>query len=129
MFSFAIWDAVEHELVVVRDRSGIKPLFYAELPDGLIFASESKALEPLLSASSQPQADPLLRQLSYLWCPGPGTLHPLVQSLEPGSLLRCKSGEPAAQSRWCTPTADSSSDSQSPGSHPGGPDTAPNGRS
>ena len=81
MFSFAIWDAVEHELVVVRDRSGIKPLFYAELPDGLIFASESKALEPLLSPVSQPQADPLLRQLSYLWCPGPGTLHPLVQSL------------------------------------------------
>ena len=103
MFAFAIWDAQEHELVVARDSSGIKPLFYAQLPQGLIFASEAKALAPLLPPLQQLQADPLLRQLTYLWCPGPGTLHPLVQSLEPGSLLHCRLGEPAARSRWCAP--------------------------
>ena len=103
MFAFAIWDALERELVVVRDPSGIKPLFYAQLPQGLIFASEAKALAPLLPPLPQLQADPLLRHLSYLWCPGPGTLHPLIQSLEPGSLLQCRPGEPAARSRWCAP--------------------------
>ena len=103
MFAFAIWDALERELVVVRDPSGIKPLFYAQLQQGLIFASEPKALAPLLPPLQNLQADPLLRQLSYLWCPGPGTLHPFIKSLEPGSLLRCRQGEPVALSRWCAP--------------------------
>lgn len=103
MFAFAIWDAVERELVVVRDPSGIKPLFWAQLPQGLIFASEAKALAPLLPPLEQLQADALLRQLSYLWCPGPGTLHPLIQSLEPGSLLHGRPGEAVAPSRWCPP--------------------------
>ena len=103
MFAFAIWDALERQLVVVRDPSGIKPLFYAQLPEGLIFASEAKALAPLLPPLQQLQADPLLRQLSYLWCPGPGTLHPLIQSLEPGSLLKCRPGERVARFRWCAP--------------------------
>jgi len=103
MFSFAIWDAEQRELVVVRDPSGIKPLFYAQLPQGLIFASEAKALVPLLPPQPLLQADALLRQLSYLWCPGPGTLHPLIQSLEPGSLLQCRPGEPVVPRRWCPP--------------------------
>jgi asparagine synthase (glutamine-hydrolysing) len=103
MFAFAIWDALERELVVVRDSSGIKPLFYAQLSQGLIFASEAKALAPLLPPLPQLHADHLLRQLSYLWCPGPGTLHPLIQSLEPGTLLLCRPGEPVALSRWCAP--------------------------
>lgn len=103
MFAFAIWDALERELVVVRDPSGIKPLFYAQLPQGFIFASEAKALAPLLPPLQQLQADDLLRQLSYLWCPGPGTLHPLIQSLEPGSLLQCRPGEPVVPRRWCPP--------------------------
>ena len=103
MFAFAIWDSLERELVVVRDPSGIKPLFYAQLPQGLIFASEAKALAPLLPSSSPPQADSLLRQLSFLWYPGPGTLHPLIRSLEPGSLLLCRPGEPAVRSSWCAP--------------------------
>ena len=103
MFAFAVWDSLQRELVVVRDPSGIKPLFWAQLPQGLIFASEAKALAPLLPPVHELQADPLLRQLTYLWCPGPGTLHPLIQCLEPGSLLRCKPGEPAVPSRWCAP--------------------------
>ncbi|MEJ5868360.1 asparagine synthase (glutamine-hydrolyzing) [Pseudokineococcus sp. 5B2Z-1] len=44
MFASAIWDGRVERLVLVRDRLGIKPLYYAETPDGVLFGSESKAL-------------------------------------------------------------------------------------
>ena len=103
MFAFAIWDVHNRQLVVVRDQSGIKPLFWTRLPQGLIFASEAKALAPLLPPPSQLDADAVFLQVSYLWCPGPGTLHPLIQSLEPGCLLQCQPGETVLRKRWCSP--------------------------
>jgi asparagine synthase (glutamine-hydrolysing) len=44
MFAFALYDRVEHSLLVGRDRFGIKPLYVAHRPDGLVFSSELKAL-------------------------------------------------------------------------------------
>lgn len=40
MFAFAVWDVQAEELVLIRDRFGIYPLFYAETPDGFAFGSE-----------------------------------------------------------------------------------------
>ncbi|HET8641988.1 MAG TPA: asparagine synthase (glutamine-hydrolyzing), partial [Pseudonocardiaceae bacterium] len=44
MFAFAVWDADHRSLLLARDRMGIKPLYYAPLPSGVLFASEPKGL-------------------------------------------------------------------------------------
>ena len=100
MFALAIWDGHNQELFVARDASGIKPLFWAETDGGLIFASERKALVPLLARLEHLPADPVLNHLSYLWCPGPTTLHPSIRSLEPGGLLKSKVGFRPQLQRW-----------------------------
>jgi asparagine synthase (glutamine-hydrolysing) len=44
IFALAIWDLRREELVLIRDRLGVKPLFYTRLPEGILFGSEPKAL-------------------------------------------------------------------------------------
>ena len=44
MFAFGVWDGRRQELLLARDRLGVKPLYYAKLPDGVLFGSEPKAI-------------------------------------------------------------------------------------
>ena len=87
MFAFALWDCQERRLALARDRFGIKPLLWAEVPGGLVFASELKAL--LASGIVEPVLE--LRGLFDLLATGsvcqPGTMIRGVRSLEPGTCL------------------------------------------
>jgi asparagine synthase (glutamine-hydrolysing) len=103
MFAFALWDGEKKTLLLVRDRLGIKPLYYAAGPGGLVFASELPALrEGLPSTSIRPQA--IASYLTCLYVPGPETVFDGVRQVEPGELLRVRAGRIEARRYWTPET-------------------------
>ena len=93
MFAFGIWDAERRELVVVRDRLGIKPLYYAHTQDGsLYFASEIKAL--LEAGAVRPElCYPALGDFLANHAPSGGaTLFKGIRRLPAGHLLTWREG-------------------------------------
>ena len=88
MFAFALWDAREQVLFAARDPLGIKPLYYARLPDvGLLFASELNAL--LASGAVARELDPTSvgEYLAWFSVPAPRTIYRGIASLPPGHQL------------------------------------------
>jgi asparagine synthase (glutamine-hydrolysing) len=88
MFAFALWDGRERQLWLVRDRIGVKPLYYSAHHGRIVFASEIKAL---LQDPDQPRdVDPaaLFHFLSFLTTPAPQTLFAGVGKLPAGSWMR-----------------------------------------
>jgi asparagine synthase (glutamine-hydrolysing) len=89
MFAFAIWDGRRRRLFMARDRLGKKPLYLARTPHGLVFASELKALLPLMRAGGlgEPQLDQrsLYDYLSLGCVPQPRTIYDGVTMLPPAT--------------------------------------------
>ena len=87
MFAFALYDARRRELVLARDRLGIKPLYYAELPDRVLFASELKAI--LAVWPGEPALDPgaLVQYLENRFNTGQQSLVRGLRRLPPGTTL------------------------------------------
>jgi asparagine synthase (glutamine-hydrolysing) len=87
IFAFAIWDSVEKRLFLARDHLGVKPLYYAVLDKGFLFASELKALT--LCADLPRDIDPvaLADHLGFLWTAGEATILKAVRKLRPGCTL------------------------------------------
>lgn len=69
MYAFAIWDARREELLLVRDRMGIKPLYYYPTPDGVLFGSEPKAILANPLAEPVVDADGLREILAFVKTP------------------------------------------------------------
>lgn len=90
IFAFAIWDKAAGELCIARDPFGVKPLYYAQTAQGVVFASELKALLCEPAVPRQLDYTALWQYLTLLWSPSPHTPLLGVRKLEPGYLLRVK---------------------------------------
>lgn len=90
MFALAIWDAQEHALFLARDPYGIKPLYYARLKTGLLFASQVKALLASGAVSAQQEAAGLAGFCLWGSVPEPWTLFRDIFALPAGHWLRMR---------------------------------------
>jgi len=101
MFAFAVWDAPNRRLLLARDRVGVKPLYYAELPGrGLVFGSEIKSLleDPDVARDWRPDA--VDAYLTFLYIPAPATIYRGIQKLEPGHVLVAEHGAVCTSRYW-----------------------------
>jgi asparagine synthase (glutamine-hydrolysing) len=87
MFAFGLWDRDESRLWLVRDRLGVKPLYYAWSGERFAFASELRALKRLPWLDDEIDRDALLGYLRHLYVPEPATIIRGARKLPPGTML------------------------------------------
>ncbi len=94
MFAFAVWDRADRSLHLVRDRIGIKPLYYAASRERFFFASELRGLQahPQFDPALDPEAIDAFLALDYV--PAPLSIFRSVRKLEPGTILRVRAAAP-----------------------------------
>ena len=105
MFAIALWDAPRRRLLLVRDRFGVKPLYYAEGAGGrLLFASEIKALFADPSLTRTPNRAALAEYLAFRSVAGTETLFEGVHEVAPGAILILEDGRRTERRYWSPET-------------------------
>ena len=87
MFAFALWDSEQKALHLVRDRVGIKPLYYGRLGSTFLFGSELKALQEHPGFDGEIDRDVLALYFRHNYIPAPYTIYKNFSKLQPGSIL------------------------------------------
>ena len=101
MFAFALADTATGELVLARDPLGIKPLFYTERGDGIVFASELKAIVAALGSELRIEPGALVASMLYYWVPEQRCAIQGVHKLPAGSWARIRPGaKPEIRHYW-----------------------------
>jgi asparagine synthase (glutamine-hydrolysing) len=102
MFALAIWDSERSELFLARDRFGVKPLYYADLPQAFLFGSEIKAMLEHRALRARLSLPHLLEYFTFQNIFTDGTLFDGVRLLRPGHHLTVRVGGGAAhpQQYW-----------------------------
>ena len=87
MFAFALWDAFDRKLHLVRDRLGIKPLYYGWVGEDFVFASELKAIGRYPGFAAAVDRDVLALFMRHGYVPSPHSIYKGIRKLEPGCIL------------------------------------------
>jgi len=100
MFAYALWNCLQQRLTIVRDRLGVKPLYYATIDRTLIFGSEIKAIlaSGLLPVAEDPSVLPELLAFGFL--AGTETMFQGVKRLPPGHMLTWQDGHIQISRYW-----------------------------
>ncbi|MEK6715537.1 MAG: asparagine synthase (glutamine-hydrolyzing) [Candidatus Omnitrophota bacterium] len=100
MFAFAIWDKRKGELILARDRLGIKPLYYFFHNGNLIFASEIKSIIKDNRIKREVDFKALDYYIKFLYVPAPLTIFKGINKLLPGHILLWTEGKVSIESYW-----------------------------
>jgi asparagine synthase (glutamine-hydrolysing) len=103
MFAFAIWDGPKRRLLLVRDRLGIKPVYWTLRGNTLLFASEIKALLASGMVPAEARVDTIPEVLSTRSIAGTATMFRGVHRLEPGHRLVFEQGLVRTEQYWDVP--------------------------
>ncbi|GGN51944.1 asparagine synthetase B [Streptomyces kronopolitis] len=87
MYAFALWDPRTEELLLIRDRMGIKPLYYHPTPDGVLFGSEPKAILAHPSVRPTVDAEGLAELITFTKTPG-HAVYQGMHEVRPGHVVR-----------------------------------------
>ncbi len=120
MFALALYEKDEHRLTLVRDRLGVKPLYWFKLPGGgILYASEIKALFASGLVHRQIDEAAVSSYMAHGYVPDPGTLYKGVRQLPPGHFLCAEAdGSIDIKRYWrAAPAADEPRDSQEIAGH------------
>ncbi|MEV7596970.1 asparagine synthase (glutamine-hydrolyzing) [Kitasatospora sp. NPDC089797] len=99
MFAFAVWDARREELLLVRDRMGVKPLYYHPTPDGVLFGSEIKAILAHPSVRPVVDLDGLRELLGHTRTPGLTPYRGILE-VRPGHVVRVRRSGVSVRRYW-----------------------------
>jgi asparagine synthase (glutamine-hydrolysing) len=101
MFGFALWDERKRQLLIARDRLGIKPLYYTETGGRILFASELKSILQLPEVERTLNWSAMAHLFSFLSTPPTESIIEGIHKLEPGHLLTVTPGRaPVVESYW-----------------------------
>src|SRR2546421_1825025 len=100
MFAFAIWDRKQKRLLLVRDRVGIKPVYYYQGKDFFIFASEIKSILQHPRVPREVDRESLDMYLALRYVPGPRTIFKNIFKLQPGHWMTVKDGRIKIGKYW-----------------------------
>lgn len=109
MYAFAVWDTRTEELLLVRDRMGIKPLYYHPTPDGVLFGSEPKAILAHPDVSPVVNLDGLRELLSFAKTPEHAVYRGMAE-VRPGQVVRVTRGGVTRRRYWRLEAAEHTDD-------------------
>lgn len=109
MYAFALWDTVSRSLLLVRDRLGIKPLYYRPTADGVLFGSEPKAILAHPEVRAAVDAEGLAELLTMAKTPGHAVYHGMAE-VKPGHTVRVRQEGLAQHRYWSLPVREHTDD-------------------
>lgn len=101
MFALALWDSQNRKLLLARDRAGKKPLFFARIPGGMVFASEMKAFFGLPGVDFGISEQAVHDYLTFGVVPGDTTVYNGIHRVPPATIMTVgRSGDIATEPYW-----------------------------
>lgn len=100
MFAIAVWDRKDRALTLIRDRLGIKPLYWAKVGKLFLFGSELKALHAHPRFKPKIDSSAIAAYLRHNYIPAPRTVYEGVSKLEPGTILTLSEDGATTVSRY-----------------------------